>query len=222
MNAWAVVPAKCFSRSKSRLAPVLPPGARAALARALFGAVIDSIARAEALAGAVVVTDSDEVARCAVRAGARVVRDPAGARLAAVVDAGVEAAARLGADAAVVCMADLACASPAGLAEVVDRLAAADVVAVPDPARAGTSVLALRPPRAMPSCFGHADSFERHQRSARARGLRFAELRDSALGFDVDTPADLAALCGDDALQRELRALTGRVKRKRSSRVRAA
>lgn len=196
MKTWAIVPAREFERAKTRLGGVLDPCARAALARTLFEGVLKALAAAGRISEIAVVTDSDRVARFAVGLGAIALRDPPGAPLAGAVDAALATATRLGAEAALVCMADLARPSPAEIDRVAVALATADAVAVPDLAGLGTSVLALRPPGAIATCFGHGDSLSRHRAACARGGLRFVALHSDELAFDVDTPADLVRLTG--------------------------
>jgi 2-phospho-L-lactate guanylyltransferase len=196
MKTWAIVPAREFERAKTRLSSALAPFARAALARSLFEGVIKALARARRISAIAVVTDSDRVARCAAGLGAVALRDPPGAALAGAVDAALAAATRLGADAALVCMADLARPSPGEIDRVAAALAAADAVAVPDLVGRGTSVLGLRPPDAIATCFGQADSLSCHRAACVRAGLRFVALHSDDLAFDVDMPADLARLAG--------------------------
>ncbi|MEZ4361196.1 MAG: 2-phospho-L-lactate guanylyltransferase [Kofleriaceae bacterium] len=199
MKTWGIVPAKGFERAKTRLSGVLAPGSRASLARALLEGVLEALARTPRISAIAVVTDSDRVARCAVEHGALALRDPPGAALAATIDSALAVAARRGADAALVCMADLGHPSPAELDRVAAALTAADAVAVPDLSGRGTSVLGLRPPPAIATCFGHDDSLSRHRAACARGGLRFVALRSDELAFDVDTPADLARLASTSA-----------------------
>jgi len=222
VKAWAIVPARAFDRSKTRLAGVLSQAARARLARRLLEGVIAALAGARGISEVAVVTDSDEVARCAAGLGALALADPPGAALAGVVDAGLAAAAAAGASAALVCMADLACAAPDPIDRVLAALALAEVVAVPDLAGRGTSALALRPPRAMATCFGLGDSLSRHRDAAARGGLSFLALRSDELAFDVDTPGDLSRLAAIAAQADPLRGAPRATKRKRPSRVSAA
>jgi 2-phospho-L-lactate guanylyltransferase (CobY/MobA/RfbA family) len=96
-------------------------------------------------------------------------------------------------------MADLAHPSPVEIDRVAAALVLADAVAVPDLAGRGTSVLALRPPGAIATCFGQADSLSRHRAACARGGLRFVALHSDELAFDVDTPADLVRLAGPSA-----------------------
>lgn len=191
---WALVPAKGFSRGKARLAPMLRAEEREALSRAFLGHVLDVVRASDAVAGMLVVTECDRVAEAAARHGAIVVRDEA-TTLAAIVDL---ALARIDAG-AIVLMSDLPELAPADVRDLALALEGADVVIAPDLRKAGTNALALATPRAMPTCFGHEDSFVRHLARARERSLRVTIHESRRLGFDVDEPADFAAM------KRELR-----------------
>jgi 2-phospho-L-lactate guanylyltransferase len=58
----------------------------------------------------------------------------------------------------------------------------------------GTNGVAMRPPGAMPTCFGEPQSAALHARLARAAGLEPVVVDLPGLAFDVDTPEDLARL----------------------------
>lgn len=182
---WAVVPQKTFDHAKSRLAPVLAPPARRALARALFEHVLDVLARSP-VRGSLVVTDGEDVAALAAARGARALIAPG--PLGRAVDA---ALGSLGRTRALVVMADLPLLAPADVSVACTLLAAHDVVLVPDHRGAGTGALGLRRPGVLPSCFGHPDSFARHLGAA--RGLRVAVHHSPGLAFDLDEPEDLWA-----------------------------
>jgi 2-phospho-L-lactate guanylyltransferase len=70
----------------------------------------------------------------------------------------------------------------------------ADVAIAPDRPQLGTNALALRLPAPLATCFGNADSFARHLAAAETRALRAAVIHARGLAFDLDRPADLAAL----------------------------
>ncbi len=188
-RAWAVVPAKAFSRGKSRLAPILPPGSRADLSRALLGHVLGVLARCP-LDGVLVLADGPEVAALARRHGATTMLDPGPAPLGALVDAGLSAVGVRGATSAVVLMSDLPRLQPRDVLELLDLVDRYDVAVAPDRHGAGTGALALSPPAALRSCFGHEDSFRRHLRAAQRAGLRAAVYCSPGVAFDVDSPED--------------------------------
>lgn len=115
--------------------------------------------------------------------------------------AGVEAALRTGATAVLILPADI----PYLTRDSLDRLlSAADaalaagsghalMVLVPADARGGTNGLLLSPPDVIEPAFG-PDSLERHLRAAAASGASVQVVAEPTLGFDLDTPEDLARL----------------------------
>jgi len=175
-----LVPVKAFHQAKGRLAPAVPPGERAELARRMATTVV---AAAAPLPVAVVCDDVD-VADWAREAGAEVLWRPGQGLNAAVTD-GVAALREQGHRRVVVAHADLPLA--AGLAWVG---AFAGVTIVPDRRDDGTNVIAL--PTAAPFTFAYgAGSFRRHAAEARRAGLAVRVVRHPALGWDVDLPSDL-------------------------------
>ncbi len=67
------------------------------------------------------------------------------------------------------------------------------MIVVGDRHNLGTTALLLRPLDTMPFHFGD-QSFTRHLVAGEARGLRTQAYASRALGFDLDTPTDVAAL----------------------------
>lgn len=195
---WAIVPAKAFARAKSRLDRVVAPAARRALARTLLDRVLDACRDSCAFAGILVATDGDDVAHSAARAHAHVVRDrvePA-APLGAVVDAALEASVALGASHAVVVMADLPLLRARDLRELVDALRASPFVLAPDRQRRGTNALAMQLDLGLRTCFGRADSLDRHVRAAQRAGVPARILNNPRLAADLDTQADFLRWSG--------------------------
>ena len=190
---WALVPAKAFARSKSRLAPVLGDAERDALARGFLEHVLDVVAASDAVEGAMVVTDSDEVADVAMARGAVVVRDEA-TSLGAIVDAALARLRARGAKSALVLMSDLPDLAADDVRALASAVATEDVVIAPDLRAAGTNALGVALSAPFPTCFGHADSFVRHLACAQALGLRVRTHTSDRLGFDVDVPSDLDEL----------------------------
>lgn len=184
-----IVPHRGLEAAKTRLAPVLEPAEREALARRLLARVL-GVAR-ETCGDVVVISPS---------AALRPVVEEAGARLAVQrgmgLNAGLEQARGEaicdGADALVVLHGDLPNLSPADVAALVEALPAGGGVAIaPDRAGTGTNGLAQSPADAIPFGFG-SGSFARHRRAAEAAELALAVVERPGLAFDLDTPADLA------------------------------
>lgn len=192
-GTWAVVPARSFVSGKSRLAAVARNG-RGEVARALFDRVVATALRAAAVDGVLVATDGDDVVAAAREHGAMALRDAPSGTFAGIIDRALAVLAGRGAARAVVVMADLPLIGPYHVDDVCSALDGADLVLAPDRDQLGTNALALRLPAAVPTRFGHRDSFSRHLVSAAAANLRVAMVRAHGLAFDLDTPADLDEL----------------------------
>jgi len=182
--AAVLVPVKGFATAKARLAPVLGPDDRRALARQLAEVVLAAAAPLPVL----VVCDDAEVASWATACGARVLRvEPRG--LDAAVTEGVAALAGEGVERVVVAHADLPRA--AGLADLAG--APGDgVTLVPDRAEDGTNVAVVPAAAGFRFAYGPG-SFGRHVAEARRLGLGPRVVRRDELAWDVDVPADLPA-----------------------------
>jgi 2-phospho-L-lactate guanylyltransferase len=197
---WALVPAKCFTRGKSRLSPVLDDTARAAFARRLLDHVLGTLLASESVAGVLVATDCDEVAEAArarsspkgPRVAVRMDADPG--PLNTVVDAALRDLATRGAGAALVLMADLPRITSEDVHALIEALDGHDMVLVTDVRGRHTNALGLRPPARIATCFGRPDSFAAHAAAAREAGLRLAVLENERIAFDVDGPSELARL----------------------------
>ena len=189
MRTVAILPVKSFGRAKQRLAGAFPD--RPALAAAMVADVLDALA-AVARAGRVIVVTAEPIAaRIARTTGAHVVHDPVEAGQSAAAARGIAAALERGAERVLLVPGDCPALDPARSSALLARTA--PVVIVPDRHGTGTNALLLTPPDVMAPAFGEG-SFARHAR-ARARGGREPRGRGRpALGLDVDTPDDLAAL----------------------------
>jgi 2-phospho-L-lactate guanylyltransferase len=180
-SAAVVVPVKAFAAAKLRLAGVLEPAERAALARRMAGVVVAAAAPLPVL----VVCDDQAVAEWAEESGARVVWCPDRGLNGAVAD-GVAALAREGTERAIVAHADLPLATT--LAWLADF---PGVTLVPDRRRDGTNVAAVPTDSGFGFSYG-GGSFARHRAEAARLGLPARLVSDPFLAWDVDLPADLA------------------------------
>jgi 2-phospho-L-lactate guanylyltransferase len=180
VSAAVVVPVKAFVAAKQRLAPVLDPSARAALARSMAATVV-------AAAGAlpvVVVCDDEEVRTWAGDLGADVLWTP-GVGLNGAVEAGVDHLAGRGVHRAIVAHADLPLATELAWVADVDG-----VSLVPDRHGDGTNVACVPTAAGFRFAYG-ARSCARHEAEAHRLGLPVRVVPDVRLGWDVDRPADL-------------------------------
>ena len=185
MSTWAIIAVRGFEHGKSRLAPILSADERAAYARGLFEGVLAAAQQCAAIDRILVATDASELSP----SGCLVLADAAHASLAMVVDAALEHVHRHGAQRAVVLMSDRPLITSDDIADLDAFAASRPLVVVPDTSERGTNAIAVALPARYPTCFGNADSFDRH------RGLEgCAVYRNSRIARDVDTPDDYRAV----------------------------
>lgn len=175
-----LVPVKAFGEAKLRLSPALSGPEREALARRMAERVVGAAAPLPVA----VVCDDPGVRTWAESVGARVLWRP-GRGLNAAVQDGVAALAADGFDRVVVAHADLPLAT--ALAWVADGTG---VTLVPDRHDDGTNAACVPAAAGFRFAYGPG-SFARHRAEARRLGLDLRVVRDAALGWDVDVPADL-------------------------------
>jgi 2-phospho-L-lactate guanylyltransferase len=175
-----LVPVKAFSEAKLRLAPALPPLARAELAKAMATHVLEA---ASPLPTAVVCDDA-EVAAWARSRRALVIWEPERG-LNRAVEAGVERLRCGGAQRVIVAHGDLPLAR--GLGQI-SRFPG--VTIVPDRAGNGTNVICVPSHAGFTFSYGPG-SFTRHTQEALRLGLPLRVVRTPSLSHDVDLPCDL-------------------------------
>jgi 2-phospho-L-lactate guanylyltransferase len=189
----AVVPVRHLADAKSRLAPVLAPWERVALAAAMARDVLEALLASPALASVRVVT-ADPAAEALARAlGAGVIVSGKDRGFSAAADL---AARTVGAEAPATLLllpADVPLVRPATIAALVARHGARPpaVTLVQAAADGGTNAVLATPPDAVAFRFG-AGSFERHGAAARERRVALRVAGAAELAFDLDRPADLA------------------------------
>jgi 2-phospho-L-lactate guanylyltransferase len=192
LGVSAVVPVKNLRGTKSRLAPVLDPWARAGLTLYMMGRVVGAIR--EAGIGDVCVVSPDRIVlEEAERRGATpLIQESRG--LNPALEEGRRRAVELGASALLVLPADLPLLE-AGDVQALLKEAGEGTSAVvsPDGVRSGTNALLIQPPDVLPFAFG-TNSFEAHLGAASRRSLVVRICERPHLAFDLDTAGDLAQL----------------------------
>ncbi len=186
MKTWALVPAKPLCHAKQRLSGVLAPVERYELVEHMLAGVLGMLTQVSGLAGVAVVTRDD------LPAGARAhrIEDPGGGLNAACAH-GLRTLGGWGADGALVIPGDVPLAEASEIECLLRALRERPVVVVPDRHGRGTNALGLALPSGLAPGFG-VNSFGRHMERARQAGLAASSLTLSGIGFDVDTPDDLA------------------------------
>ena len=190
----AVVPVKDLRGTKSRLAPVLNPGARAGLTLYMMGRVIAAIRAAGVEDVCVVSPDRIVLDEAQKRGATPLIQESRG--LNPALEEGRRRALDLGASTLLVLPADLPLLDAEDVRAVLKEAGEGPPVVIsPDGARSGTNALLLRPPDVLPFAFG-LDSFEAHLGAARRRDLDVRVCERCHLSFDLDTAEDLARLKG--------------------------
>jgi 2-phospho-L-lactate guanylyltransferase len=190
MSVYAVVPVKDLWGTKSRLSPILNPGARAGLTLYMMGRVISALLEAGIEEVCVVSPDPIVLDTASERGATPLSQESRG--LNPALDEGCRWAMGKGASSLLVLPADLPLLEPTDVRAVVDEMKEGpSVVISPDAAREGTNALLLRPPDALPFAFGEG-SYDAHLRGAVEGGLPVEVCERPHLAFDLDTGEDLA------------------------------
>lgn len=189
---WAVIPVRSLSDAKRRLARVLDPGQRAALARAMLHDVLKIATSAKVLDGVLLVSADLEAIDIAKQYGAETLAEPAPTGYSAAVAAAGRKLSSQGVGGFLHLPADVPLATIGEIEQVTaEHGSAPAVTVVPDLDRRGTNCLALSPPDLLTPAFG-PDSCSRHCELATAAGVTPKVLNLPGLGLDIDTGADLA------------------------------
>jgi 2-phospho-L-lactate/phosphoenolpyruvate guanylyltransferase len=191
VSIGAIVPQKPLSMAKSRLGRVLPAGARAALSLALLERVCAVLRATNGIEDVVVMTADPVVGAFAAARGVRTMPDPAPDLNAALAE--VFRPLSWGSRGILVISADLPLLQPVDIAAIVAAADPRTLVVAPSKDTVGTNALLLPPTPGFRPAFGGA-SLAAHRHRAEALGLRAVLLRRPGLAFDLDTPADLAAV----------------------------
>ncbi len=190
-SVHAIIPVKSFDQAKSRLAPLLRPAERAALARVMFEDVLTSLGKAEGLAQIIVVTEDAAVAAVAGASGATVVASGAADGINVAINIGIAVVPGMTPRGIIIVPGDLPHIQADHIETLANRVAAGPAVAlVPASRDDGTNVLAFSPRDLMRPSFGKA-SILRHMASARGAGVEPDILRLDRLDLDLDVPSDL-------------------------------
>lgn len=190
MTTRIIVPHRGLEHAKTRLAAVLEPDQRAALAERLLRHVM-----------ATAVSTGHEVVVISPDPGLEPIVASVGATLSVQHGMGLNAGLRQARDEAIeadvtlvaVLHGDLPDLTASDVLALLTAARGTPVVAIaPDAASRGTNGLALSPPDGIDFAFG-PDSFAAHRAAGERSGAAVTIVRRAGLAFDLDTPSDLAA-----------------------------
>lgn len=193
MSMWALVPFKGAAGAKRRLESLLSEEEREGLAYAMLRDVLGALTRCPALGGVLLVSRDRTARELAAEFGVRLFADSATDLSAAVVEASDFVARGFAATGTLFVPGDVPLVQPADIAAVLRGHE--QVTLVPDANDLGTNAAASSPPNAFEYLFD-GRSFKPHLASAAKVGIAARVVRRHALGLDVDTPRELAAVAG--------------------------
>jgi 2-phospho-L-lactate guanylyltransferase len=193
-----LLPIKDLRRAKQRLAPLLNPEERFALAQAMLADTIRAVRGVRRADKIFVVTNYIPAMEAAEANGWELLREEQQISESVSVDA----ASRHCAECGVTSLLRLPLDVPLVHANDIDELLAIDcaapaLVIVPSRDGTGTNAIVRTPPALFPSHFG-TGSFAKHCGEAERAGAQILVRRNTRLETDVDDEADLRALARED------------------------
>ncbi|MBV9248668.1 MAG: 2-phospho-L-lactate guanylyltransferase [Acetobacteraceae bacterium] len=191
-EVWAAVPVKSLASAKQRLAGLLTPTQREALAAAMLEDVLEALAAAR-LGGIVVNTVDAHAAALVRRYDARVIEDGALHGHTGAVNGIARLLEREGREAMLAMPGDI----PRVTTREINAVLAArgkgrSFTIVPARDEQGSNAVLCAPPLAVPLRFGD-DSYFPHLDAARRQGIEPKVVRLPGIGLDIDRSADVRA-----------------------------
>jgi 2-phospho-L-lactate guanylyltransferase len=193
MDLWAVVPVKERGAAKERLAQMLRPETRQALALAMLEDVLAALTATPGIAGLLMVTVDPEAGRLAASYGARLVETGARDGHTGAVAAAMRLLASEGRAGMLTLPGDIPLVTSAEIASVLAaHQPAPSFTIVPSHDERGSNAIACSPPDSVPLRFGD-NSFYPHIQSAEACGIRPNVLHLPGIALDIDNPEDVVS-----------------------------
>ena len=198
---WAAVPFRGPVGSKQRLAGLLDAVERERLSLAMLADVLDVLLGVDRIERVLLLTATQQsvplpdVERLTVVeevSGTNGARED-GSSLNTALRQAQQVARSAGAEGLLILPSDLPLLAPADVEAMLDAAASAQVVIAPDRGAGGTNALLLAPPGAIAPSFGE-QSYANHRQAAGLAGLSVTIVERRALGLDLDTAEDVAAL----------------------------
>jgi len=196
-----LLPIKDLRDAKQRLAGILTPGERFALAHAMLADTFRAVSRVQRADKIFVVTNYEPAMAGAAQYGWEILHEQTQISESASVDFASRLCAERGVKSLLRLPLDLPLVQPADIDELfaVECTAPATVM-VPSRDGTGTNAILRTPPTLFPSHFG-PNSFAKHRAEAENADARIIVRRSERLEMDVDDEADLRALLRHDLTQ---------------------
>ncbi|MGH9357143.1 MAG: 2-phospho-L-lactate guanylyltransferase [Terriglobia bacterium] len=189
-----LIPVKNWRQAKQRLAPVLCPADRMALAAAMFEDVCAAAMTAQGVDQVFVISSYEPAMDRARALGWEVIGEERQLSESASVDFASRLCAERGVGSLLRLPADVPLIRPEDINLLFRRVSAGPSVVI-SPSRSGTGTNALlrTPPTVFGSHFG-PNSFAKHLREVEKSGARCAVVRNVRLAMDIDDAEDLQAV----------------------------
>jgi len=196
-----LLPIKDLRNAKQRLAPILTPDERFALAQAMLADTLRAVSGVRRADQIFVITNYEPAMEAAAQYGWEFLHEETQISESASVDF----ASRLCAERGVTALLRLPLDLPLVQSTDIDELLAIEcaspaTIMVPSRDGTGTNAILRTPPALFRSHFG-PDSFAKHRREAEHAAARIIIRRNDRLEMDVDDEADLRALLRHDVTQ---------------------
>jgi 2-phospho-L-lactate guanylyltransferase len=194
--AQALVPLKDLVQAKTRLAGLLTPSERRALAQAMLEDVLHVLQKHPALQRVTLVSDDPAASLIAQRYGAEHLEETTlmAPGLNPVIEAATDRLCDTVAGPMIVLHADLPLLDAADISAVIQRYESTGGLVIGcDRHRRGTNLLAFGTDSRPRFCFGK-DSYALHCRAARDKGVRPHEIFRPGIALDLDEAQDLLEL----------------------------
>lgn len=208
---WALLPLKDFVNAKQRLSGVLSAAERRRFFHVMVEDVLDVLASHPAIEETLIVSDDPSASLMAEHYGVQcwpesVLTGPTGQRVSGLTEVVDAAAARLadrGIESLLVIHGDLPLTSTEAIQSLITSHqrefdGATGVSIAPDQISDGSNCMICSPPNVIAFQYG-AGSYDKHRAVAAAAGVAVATFEIADLACDIDKPADLKYLLGQQA-----------------------
>jgi 2-phospho-L-lactate guanylyltransferase len=193
-----LLPIKDLRNAKQRLATILTPEERFALAQAMLADTTRAVRGIQSADKIFVITNYEPMMAAAEQYGWELLREETQISESASVDFASRLCGEQGITALLRLPLDLPLVQPADIDDLLaTECAAPAVVMVPSRDGTGTNAILRTPPTLFPSHFG-PNSFAKHRGEAEEAGSKIIVRRNERLEMDVDDESDLRALLRHD------------------------
>ncbi len=192
MTCWMVIPVKPLNRAKSRLAAVLSPKRREALAKALLEHLLGIGRSQRRVLGTLVISRDTHALALARETGAHTMQESGSPELNTALQRATQVLLSWGADSLLILPADLPFLTATDVENIVKMGAETEngIVIATDQQHDGTNALYCRPPGVINYAYGPG-SYHRHIQLAKDAGATVQFYSSDRLQHDIDDANDL-------------------------------